>query len=312
MSLQEEKTADASEQVGPAPRPACPKDALSVRLVYVSSKEARTAKADSLQASSVITANASQLARDLQSAIPKADIRGACVRPVGDDYETIIDFESKKHAEPTLDLGVSELHEAVLAALHDLVNAATLLKVSDDVARRVAAGEVVGRPEVKPAKSSQKEQATSDLTGTIWVKTKNPIGLIKKARKTLALAGCVNARGYSISLHFEKQVLALPSIRHGSTKAEWIVTEEQSWTSRCSGIVEQNRMVEVWHEDKVHFLSVPTDDAGRYAEAYRTGKWVNLTVEESRPSNPLLPDEPKFRISDTHGVVDVPGQIDLV
>ncbi len=311
MSLQETNAPEPVELRESNPRAPSPQNKVEVLIRYCLSSDAEITKSDPLFASGVMSTHASHLGREVGCAVPGVKTYGTCVRPMGAGYETTITFESEDATEPSLGLTFSALHEAVLAALNDHVNAAILLAVSDAVAQDVALGIVVGRPDVKPAKSSQKELVKRDATGTLWVTVLHPQTLIKKSHKTLSLSAAVNAGGHTISLHLDKTVLTLTHLRVGATKSEWIVVQEQPWTSRCSGFFEQHRTTELWHGEKVHILNVPPGDAGWYAEASKTGRWVELTVEISRPSNPFLPDEPKFRILDTHGLAEARGQLPL-
>jgi hypothetical protein len=266
---------------------------------------------DSLESSSAISAFAALMAFMLRGLLFNVKVTGACPIQVASGFDVSFQIEGKKPIESAIATATSSLFEKVRGFVQDFSLSSDILKVGNDVAKLISAGELTCQPKINPAKPHQNETAVLDNDGTIWVMITNGSILVKRYKKLLHLAGFVNACGYVITLKIGKKTFKLTPLPINPTKADWIVTETLRLRPLVSGYHPEHKSVEILYDDEFVQHSVPADNSELYIEAMHHKKAMEILVEVSRPSNPFLSDPPKLRISETIKIVDPSGQDEI-
>ena len=266
---------------------------------------------DSLESMKAISAFAALMAFMLRSFLINVEVIGTCPIQVASGFDVLFKIERTAPVESAIVSATSSLFEKVRGFLQDFSLSSDILKVGNDVAKLISAGQLTCQPKINPAKPSQNETAVLDSDGTIWVMITNGKLLVKRYKKLLHLAGFVNACGYVITLKVGKKQFNLTQLATDATKADWIVTETLRLRASVSGYHPEHKSVEILHDDEFLQLLVPADNSELYIEAMHHKKAMEILVEVSRPSNPFLSDPPKLRIAETIKIVDPSGQDEI-
>lgn len=205
----------------------------------------------------------------------------------------------------------TELQETLFRYFEDLDLAVASVALGDQIATRIAAHELPGPAKILPAKMNQVDPVALDEKYNLCV-VKDPRSEVKAMKQVVTCAGQVTDVGYKIAVLVAGRTFSLAAVGKKAMKATFIAHGIERAKSPCSGYHRHHRAAELGFGRKSQVLTAPMGHGEELLEeAAKADKTVDVDVEISKPSNPVLPHPKKLHLVHVAGIVDPPGQLPL-